>query len=286
MNDTTADPVRIFHGIDFSGDVRKWKPGCGRDNMYRCNVWIATAEERADALVLVDLRPVQHLPGGKHPFERLVALLANGDYCAAGIDAPFSLPARHIPVGGWRALLRDVATLPKEGQPFPKGEELVAYAERNAHLAERQPLRKTERWARKGLGSVRSTLFNKNRGGAPFTVACLTLLAMVERPVWPWDYAGRGLLAEAFPARQLLQWTLPCSSYASSYPCPEREAILKQVSERISMPEDLREHCRHSADALDAALCLFAAKAAFEGLATVGDAAAAEGEGWIAVHPA
>ena len=56
--------------------------------MYRCNVWIATAEERADALVLVDLRPVQHLSGGKHPFERLVALLANGDYCAAGIDAP------------------------------------------------------------------------------------------------------------------------------------------------------------------------------------------------------
>ncbi|MXV97283.1 MAG: DUF429 domain-containing protein [Acidimicrobiaceae bacterium] len=286
MNDMGANPVRIFHGIDFSGDVTRWTPGCGRFNMNRCNVWIATAEARADALVLVDLRPVQHLSGGEHPFERLVALLANGDYCAAGIDAPFSLPERHMPVGGWRALLRDVATFPKGGRPFPEGEELVAYAERNAPLAgRRQPLRKTERtWADRGL-SVRSTLFNENRGGAPFTVACLTLLAKVERPVWPWAREDRGLLVEAFPACQLLHWRLPYSGYANSYPCPEREAILERVSERISMPKGLHEHCRYSADALDAVLCLFAAKAAFDGLATVDDSLAAEHEGWISTHP-
>ena len=304
MNDISADSVRIFHGIDFSGDVTRWTPGRGRFNINGCNVWIATAEARADALDLVGLRPVQDLrrlrgrehpferpvqyrSGGEHPFERLAALLAEGDYCAAGIDAPFSIPERHLPVGGWQALLRDVATFSKEGRPFPNGEELVAYASQNADLLrDRQPLRKTEQaWAKQGLSNVRSTLFNENRGGAPFTVACLTLLAKVEGPVWPWDYANRGLLAEAFPACQLLQWTLRHSGYASSYPCPEREAILEQISKRISMPEDLREHCRYSADALDAVLCLFAAKAAFEGLATVGDAAAAEGEGWIAVHP-
>ena len=37
--------------------------------------------------------------------------------------------------------------------------------------------------------------------------------------------------------------------------------------------------------ALDAVLCLFSAKAAADGLAVVDDPAAAEREGWIAVHP-
>lgn len=73
--------------------------------------------------------------------------------------------------------------------------------------------------------------------------------------------------------------------YASSYPSPEREDIVDRVSARIETPDDLREHCRYSPDALDAVLCLFGAKAAFEELATFGDAAAAIGEGWIAVHP-
>lgn len=53
----------------------------------------------------------------------------------------------------------------------------------------------------------------------------------------------------------------------------------------LQKPEDLSEHCRCGADALDAVLCLFAAKAAFEELAIVSDAEAAEREGWIAVHP-
>lgn len=300
MNDIGANPVRIFHGIDFSGDVTRWTPGCGRFNINRCNVWIATAEARADALGLVGLRPVQdlrhlrgrehpferpvqHLQGSEHPFERLLALLAEGDYCAAGIDAPFSLPERHMPAGGWPELLRDVETLPKEGRPFAKGKELVAYAQKTAPFAESKPLRKTEQ-AYKGL-NVRSTLSNKKRGGAPFTVACLTLLAKVERPVWPWAREARSLLVEAFPASQLLEWGLDYNDYANSYPSPKRDAILEHISGRISIPANLREHCRYSADALDAVLCLFAAKAAFEGLATVGDAAAAKGEGWIAVHP-
>ncbi len=189
MNGIGADPVRIFHGIDFSGNHRMWTPGCRRSN-----VWIATAEERAGALSLVDLRPVQQLRGREYPFERLVALLANDDYCAAGIDAPFSLPERHMPADGWPGLLRDIAALPKDGRPFPKGEELVAYAARNLPLAKLEPLRHTEQlWKSRGL-NVRSTLWDGPRGGAAFTVACLTLLAKAERPVWPWNYANHGLL--------------------------------------------------------------------------------------------
>ena len=153
----------------------------------------------------------------------------------------------------------------------------------NDPFAKLKPLRHTEQlWKSRGL-NVRSTLWDGPRGGAAFTVACLTLLAKAERPVWPWNYANHGLLAEAFPACQLHQWTLPYSGYASSYPSPEREAILERISSRIEIPDRLGERCRCSADALDAVLCLFAAKAAAEDRATVGDQAATAAEGWIAV---
>lgn len=273
------DPVRVFYGIDFSGNHRMWTPGC-----RRTNVWIATAEERAGALGLVDLRPVQQLRGREHPFERLVAVLANDDYCAAGIDAPFSLPERHIPTDGWPGLLRDIAALPKDGRPFPTGKKLVAYAERNVRLAEPKPLRRTEKlWSGRGL-NVRSTLWDGARGGAAFTIACLTLLERVGASTWPWKRGDR-LLVEAFPACQLLEWGLEHRGYASSYPSPEREDIIDRVSARIEIPDGLRKHCCCSPDALDAVLCLFAAKAAAEDRATVGDQAAAATEGWIAVDP-
>ena len=62
---------------------------------------------------------MQHLPGDAHPFERLVRLLARGDYCAAAIDAPFAIPDRHLPVGGWPTLLRDVEGLPTGSGSVP-----------------------------------------------------------------------------------------------------------------------------------------------------------------------
>lgn len=301
MSDVGADPVRIFHGIDFSGDKDRWTPGCGRSNINRCNVWIATAEARADVLRLVGLRPVQdlrRLRDREHPFERpvqrlqvgepferLVKLLADGDYCAAGIDAPFSLPERHMPAGGWPELVRYVETLPKNGRPFAKGEELVTYAKRNARLAEPKLLRHTEQlWSCRGL-SVRSTLWNRARGGAAFTIACLTLLERVGTPVWPWE-KGHNLLVEAFPACQLYEWTLSHERYAKPNQDSERRYILERISSRIDIPDNLQAHCRSSADALDAVLCVFAAKAAAEGRAKPDDAVAAEREGWIAVHPA
>lgn len=280
MNSATTDPAGVLHGIDFSGNHRMWTPGCGRSN-----VWIATAETQLGVVRLVELRPVQHLPGSAHPFERLVALLKRGDYRAAAIDAPFSLPARHVPAGGSPTLLGDVERFPAEKRPFAKGADLVAYAERNAPLLQRKPLRKTERaWADKGV-NTRSTLWNGPRGGAPFTVACLTLIAGVGGPVWPWTRADRGLLVEAFPAGQLHGWGLAHQGYAKSGPNPNRDSILEEASRRIEIPDPMYSCCRSNADALDAVLCLFAAKAAVEGQATVEDPAAAEHEGWIATHP-
>ena len=62
----------------------------------------------------------------------------------------------------------------------------------------------------------------------------------------------------------------------------------KQQDTSSNMPVpllDVTEPCQDSADALDAVLCLFSAKAAADGLAVVDDPAASERKGWIAVHP-
>ena len=129
FNDVQHEPklgievmVARIHGIDFSGNERMWRPGCRRSN-----VWIATAELRADLLELMALRPVQELPGKSPPFDRLVALLAGDNYHAAAIDAPFALPSRHMPAGRFPILLRDIAQFETGLRPFAKGEVLVEY---------------------------------------------------------------------------------------------------------------------------------------------------------------
>ena len=282
--------LTVVHGIDFSGDVTKWTPGCGSSN-----VWIATAQVHDEKFMkLVALRPVQDLSvqdlrGNScpfEPFERLVKLLAAGDeYCAAGVDAPFALPARHMPVGGFPELLRDVAKLPTGGRPFAEGKELKAYGEGMRIFLKKKPLRETEQfWQGRGV-NVRSTLWDGPRGGAPFTAACLTLLARIKRPAWPWCRVPRGLLVEAFPAAQLHHWELPHQGYDGPKGRSAREEIIEGISPRIEIPDDLRKRCQESADALDSVLCLFAARAAAAGLAPVDDPKAAELEGWIAVHP-
>lgn len=129
----------LIHGIDFSGNVRMWTPGCGRSN-----VWIATARLGANQPELLKLGSVQELPGEVHPFDRLAKLFADANYLAAAIDAPFSLPARHMPKGGFPALLKAVNAFEKGGRPFAKAEELVRYAESIKPKKEKKPLRETE----------------------------------------------------------------------------------------------------------------------------------------------
>ena len=268
------------HGIDFSGNEKMWRPGCRRSN-----VWIATAELRTVLLELVALRSVQDLPGTSHPFDRLVAFLAGDNYHAAAIDAPFALPSRHMPVGGFPILLRDVARFETGRRPFAEGETLVEYGKSIAFLEKQKPLRKTEQvWSDRGI-NVRSTLWNRPRGGAPFTVANLTLLYKAGRPVWPWARSGPGLLVESFPAGQLRQWKLPYKGYDGPNGRATRSTILEAITSRIQIPDPWYSDCKESADALDSVLCLFAAIAAADNMAPIEDATAAEHEGWIAVHP-
>lgn len=240
-----------FLGIDFSGGAGPWRPVCARPT-----VWIAALEGPR----LADLRPVQKLAGDSHPFDNLVALLAEGRYRAAAIDAPFCLPEAHMPPGGHAQLLKDVAQLPQaDDRPFPRGADLVAYASIRAPLASAKPTRLTERQHQ----ATRSTLWNGSRPGAPFAAACLTLLARAQRPVWPWKDA-HGMLVETFPAAQLKAWGLPNANYADDEGRPARARIVAYLEEHrhlLIAPSDRKEMLR-SADALDAVLAAFGARAA------------------------
>lgn len=247
---------RIYLGIDFSGGAAAWRRRCSRPV-----VWIATIADDPEPR-LVDLRPVQELPGADAPFDALIALLRDGGFVAAGIDAPFSVPAPHLPPGGHAGLLARVGRLPPApDRPFPRGAALVGLATEVAPLQQGKPYRETERtWTGRGI-NTRSTLWNGPRGGAAFTAACLTLLARSGRPIWPWSL-GPGMLVEAFPAAQLHVWRLPCRGYGKPEQRDARERILDGLGERLRFTAPQRCVMLASPDALDAAVAGFAALAA------------------------
>jgi len=264
-----------FLGIDFSGGAAPWRPTCSRPS-----VWIAVLEGPR----LVSLTPVQDLPGEGGPFERLANLLGEGRYRAAGIDAPFALPARHMPPGGHAQLLRDVAAIPAAGdRPFPRGPDLIALAHRYAPQETAKPHRETERqWS---AANPRSALWWKPRGGAPFAAACLTLLAKAKRPVWPWKDA-QGMLVEAFPAAQLRTWGLPHTNYAAPEEGKARGAVIAHLEEKRQLmlePMD-RKRMLASADALDAVIAAFGARAAANRTLAKEMPVTWKVEGAIAVH--
>jgi cupin 2 domain-containing protein len=250
------DGKRMYLGIDFSGDPRRWRARCSKPT-----VWIARIEDSAVPR-LIDLHPVQNLRGVGEPFAKLVELLRTGDFAAAGIDAPFAIPARYLPLGGHVELLERVGRLsPEPDRPFASGESLIALAAETAPLDQLKPHRETERvWAKRGV-NTRSTLWNKARGGAAFTAACLTLLARSGRPVWPWN-CGPGMLVEAFPAAQLRTWALPYSGYSKPEQCSAREPIVAGLAKRLDFTVSQQDTMRECPDALDAVIAAFAAIAA------------------------
>ena len=262
-----------FLGIDFSGGAAPWGAVCARPT-----VWIAALE----GFRLADLRPVQKLEGGGNPFENLAALLREGRYRAAAIDAPFCLPEDHMPPGGHAQLLADIAQLPPAGdRPFPRGAALLAYARTHAPLATAKPTRLTER----EHGATRSSLWNGARPGAPFAAACLTLLARAQRPVWPWKDAP-GMLVETYPAAQLRSWRLPSSNYSAPEAKPVRARILAHLEEKQHLQIDppQRKQLLASADALDAVLATFGARAAANRTLRFGKPPNWKTEGAIAIH--
>ena len=266
-----------FIGVDFSGGARPW-----RQAVSRPTVWLAKLEEKPGGIHLEDVIPVQQLAGNGTPFARLIKLLSEGQFEAATIDAPFSLPSRHLPPGGHAALLRLVSSLPNApDRDFPLGLDIVRLGQTVADKESDKPLRKTERyWARRGV-NTRSTMWSGSRGGAPFAAACLRLLELSGRPIWPWDQLQPGILGEAFPAAQLRQWDLPYRAYSRPDQVENRKKIIIGLKERASINPADEPKLLDSADALDAVVAAFAAIAIANG--NVPNFTEAGEEGFIAV---
>jgi len=277
MTISRADEA-CFIGIDFSGASRPW-----RTQVRNPTVWIATVRARGRRLTLEDLRPVQDLPDSGDGFSKLVNWLGGGRFAAAAIDAPFSISAVHMPDGEHAELVRRVGWMPPaRGRPFPTGDQLVALANSVSPMRLLKPYRRCETyWAQRGV-NVRSPLWNGPRGGAPFTAACLALIAWTGLPCWPWSRHVSPILVEAFPAAQLYQWGLPHQGYSSSSQEPRR-SIANAFAGRLSVSPSRRSLMLDSPDALDAVLAAFAAVAVCRdriGVPPPNDTQ----EGWIAVH--
>lgn len=271
-----------FLGIDFSGNHLMWRPNCGRSN-----VWIADVKKTDERLVLERLMRVQELPGDAHPMERLATLLRVGDYNAAAIDAPFSVPRMYIPPEGYASLLERIGSLSDpDGRPFLRSSALVkAVASVSLPLDPPKPMRNTDAyWSQKGL-NVRSTLWAGVRGGAAMTAACFRLLHLAQRPIWPWVQESRGLLVEAFPMAQLKQWGLPYNKYGNQDREGEllRKQIIDGIRERINLGV-FDEVLLSSADALDSVISAFSGLAITTSSNVVPPDDSALFEGWMAVH--
>jgi Protein of unknown function (DUF429) len=273
-----------FLGIDFSGNVRSWRASQPKSNVWVCRV---KGDSKTRPRV-TELATVQNLAGNGTPFRRLADLLAGAQFSAAAIDAPFSLPSRHVPKEGWRELLARVDTLwLGPAAPFPNGQSLIELAQTICCLESKKPLRQTEKlWSDRKI-NVRSTLWWKPRGGAPFASACMKLLAASSMPpCWPWSAPTEGLVVEAFPAAQLWTWKLPFQKYDGRDGMGVRRQIVQNLDSRIDFG-GFRKVAEETADALDAVISSFAAMAAFrsEAVQPDGDVSIVAREGWIAVHP-
>jgi hypothetical protein len=272
-------------GIDFSGDHLKWRAHCRTSN-----VWIADVRESGGQLYLDDTYQVQKLEGNDDipPFTRLVNLLQNAEYDAAGIDAPFSIPDKYVPDNNHKALLTHVGTIEKlPGRPFPDGTTFVrSITGLEPPLYPPKPLRDTDAFWHKKV-NIRSTLWAGARGGAPMTSACLTLLHLANRPMWPWDSGNSAcLLVEAFPAGQLYEWGVIHQQYnGDKEPAIQnRKTILNHLRKLLVVPKEFSLMLEGNADALDSVICAFAAIAVTKAQVAHCPQPASATEGWICVH--
>ena len=267
-------------GIDVSGSADEWKPG-----RRISTVWIAFARADGPRLVIEDLRPVQALEGAGAPFERLIALLAEPGAVAA-IGAPFSVPRARAPSA--TLLWTEAASLAGPGRPFGQGSELIAALAPSAGRNGLKAYRACETgWRKQGL-DVRSSLWCGPGAGAGAAVACMTLLHRHKGPIWPFRSDGQGaLLAEAYPPAQLTAWGLVAAGYSGRKPkaATARLKILEGLARRhgLRASDELLRLCAVSADALDAVICAYAAKAVAEGRHPRRLPAVARSEGWIVV---
>ena len=277
---------RTYLGVDFSGNDASWKASA----RARSNVWVAEAVETRAGLRLARIDRVQgRYPKASRPFEALSRELSERRHEAVGIDAPFSVPAAHVPRASHAELLLLARSVVREAKrDFARGADLrEAIVRATREPDQPKPLRVTEaHWVKQGV-NTRSTLWAGARGGAPMTAACLELVARAEVPLWPWVSHERGVAMEVFPAAQLRTWGLPFTVYDASKDdvgAQERRRVLvKALSARIDLG-DFASVLLASADAIDAVVSVFGAIAMRQGRLASEPSDIASIEGWIAVH--
>ncbi len=270
-------------GVDFSGDVRQW-----RRTSNRPNVWIATGRASGAELHVTGLCAVQQLSGTKEPFDRLREFLANAPSSWAAIDSPFSVPRSVADEA--EAVWKQVLHFPLDGRPFARGKTLVEALRPELGARGAKIYRSTEEyWRARGV-NVRSSMWAGPRGGAPFAVACMTLLAQHDGPIWPFLMRERQgcVLVEGFPAGQLRQWRQPHFGYngSSAAALNHRISILNWMRQErgLQMSVIHRDTCVASADALDAVICLYSAAAVATSRLAITTSDHIAIEGLIAVH--
>ncbi|CAM9919062.1 unnamed protein product, partial [Phaeothamnion confervicola] len=282
---------RKWIGIDFSGSNPSWSSGTSRSN-----VWIATLKESSRRrLQLVGLVRVQNIqPISKlSPFDSLAEFLRTGSFDCAAIDAPFSLPLAAMPEDGFRALLKLVSELPLDsGRHIPRGAQLLEIARRRIETLPKDGDKNYRRLVEQIFGATRTPLWNGPRPGAPFTVTCLRLMSAAGvTSLWAGNSAKRRQprLVEAYPARQLKAWGIENKKYdGKKGDAPSmRHKILSQIRAmwRVKIDGSDEQLMLDSADALDALICAFAARAAYLGIACKPPKNLDPREGWIAIHP-
>lgn len=274
-----------WFGIDFSGNADMWRAG-----RTASNLWVAEVRQTTTGLSLAELSCLQDLArGSRPPYEWLCNILSEGRFAAAALDAPFSVPKQLVGQAGHAGLVARIGRcVPPQGRSFLPGADFVKEVTGCAPpLSPPKPYRATEAYWRERKVETRSTLWVKPRGGAPMTAACIRLLHLAKRPVWPWAEAGaNGMLVEAFPAAQLRQWGLPREGYNGTDQAATRTRhdIIESLRSRLHIPSESEQLMLDSADALDAIICAFAAIAVTTRHVACPPAPEAHLEGWIAVH--
>lgn len=282
--------MRTWIGIDFSGANGSWSPGTTKSN-----VWIAVVDQlRRTELRLSTLEQVQRFQtqDAAPPFKRLANFLRDGDFDCAAIDAPFSLPSTALPKGTRIEFLKRIERLPlEERRHIPSGSQLLDIAREALPALESRGTKSLYRVAERRFKATRTALWNGPRGGAAFTIACLRLLA--EAKLYSlWDGATTGekpRIVEGYPAGQLREWMLPAEKYngADALAACNRKTIIAALENDFGLTIKTadRQTMLGNADALDAVICAFSAKAAHSETFVKPDGELPEGEGWIAIHP-
>lgn len=117
------------------------------------------------------------------------------------------------------------------------------------------------------------------------TAACMKLLSQAHRPIWPWATNKNGLLAEAFPAAQLYVWGNPNKGYnGNTFEAREKRKEIYELISKLLKVSKFENQLIANADALDAVICAFAAKAVTDDSIYSVPMAESISEGWISVH--